>query len=375
MHSDFEFQPPPLDVDAPTFARPQWAHGKALLLQKSLRPVRVISPCTGLNAPERASREMGMDWVSAGDYELNEDLLCVLNIISGHHGRLHVGRSRGDVIMVPLTDLDLSADGLVSGPPCPPFSDCGRRLIEQDCRSSVFFCILLWIIHLSHHGNLTWFVLENVPGILKRKAGQEESFASWVVREMLADLPQGWDIQVQECSSAEFLLPQHRKRVFFRGTAPCLRMTPFQKRVLSLGPQPWPRVSILHFLDHEKSDTDWTNLSLRQQVNTLRQLSDFRDSIVGVAGCASLVGIVDIARDPSRSFDSSPCIDGFRTLRTNCSTLWILPSLELVPVFGERGRFVNRAEKCRAAGLVPSSVACLTEQQVCTAVGKPFQFP
>ena len=102
MYSDFEFQPSPLDVDAPTFTQPQWARGKALLLQKSLRPVRVISPCTGLNAPERASREMGMDWVSAGDYELNQDLHPVLNIISGHHGRLHIGRVRGDVTMVPF---------------------------------------------------------------------------------------------------------------------------------------------------------------------------------------------------------------------------------------------------------------------------------
>ena len=259
----------------------------------------------------------------------------------------------------------------VSGPPCPPFSSIGKRLIEMDARASVFVTVAMWILHLVHHGNLTWWVLENVSGIRKRRRGETKSFAEWFLDEMGPELPTGWRIDVVEHNSCECLLPQSRPRVFFIGTSGALRQTPLQRRLLSTAPLSRPRVDIIHFLDPSPSTEDWYALTLRQQVNLLEQLHSFQSS------CApdATVAIVDVARDPLGQVDATAVVGGTRTLRTNCAYLWVLPSAAWVPTFGSRGRFLSRAEKCRIAGLVPSSMAGLSDNDVERAVGNTIPPP
>jgi hypothetical protein len=244
-------------------------------------------------------------------------------------------------------------------------------LIELDQRSSVFVTVCLWILHLVKFGRLSWFILENVPGIRKRKKGVATSFADWFLSEMSSELPDGWRVTVVEHNSMHCLLPQSRDRVFFVGTAPRLRQTALQRRVLDAAPFKHPSVDILHFLDQSSSDDDWGGLTLRQQVNVLHQLSEFRQDLSVIAR----VGVVDIARDPLREMDSKIQVGGTRTLRTNCSHLWILPGQLLVPTFGPRGRLLNRAEKCRISGIVPSSLASLSAAEVDTAVGNTIPVP
>lgn len=191
--------------NAPAWAAPLRDH-----LSHCARPVKVLSPCVGVNAPERAAREMGMPWESTGDFDSNIALHSSLHKFSKNASRLHVGPRAGDVTLISLKDLPLDTDGVVSGPPCPPFSSIGARLVDADPRSSVFVSVALWIIHLATHGNLMWFVIENVAGILKRKRGSSESFAEWFVREMLAQLVDGWEIDVRQYNSDKCLLPQSR---------------------------------------------------------------------------------------------------------------------------------------------------------------------
>ena len=62
----------------------------------------------------------------------------------------------------------------------------------MDARASVFVTVAMWILHLAHHGSLTWWVLENVSGIRKRRRGDTQSFAEWFLDEMSAALPTGW---------------------------------------------------------------------------------------------------------------------------------------------------------------------------------------
>jgi site-specific DNA-cytosine methylase len=187
----------------------------------------------------------------------------------------------------------------------------------MDARASVFVTVAMWVLHLAHHGSLTWWVLENVSGIRKRRRGEPQSFADWFLEEMLPALPTGWRIDVVEHNSCWCLLPQSRPRVFFIGTSDALRQTPLQRRLLSTPPLSRPRVDIIHFLDHRPSPEDWGTLTLRQQVNMLAQLQSFQPS------CAedATVAIVDVARDPFGQVDATAVVGGARTLRTNCAYL------------------------------------------------------
>ena len=56
----------------------------------------------------------------------------------------------------------------------------GSRLVDLDARSHVFITVCNWIVYLASH-NLSFFVLENVEGITKRKKGDTESFADKVL--------------------------------------------------------------------------------------------------------------------------------------------------------------------------------------------------
>ena len=129
------------------------------------------------------------------------------------------GVMSGDVSNVPLEDLDLTTEVVFTGPPCPPFSTIGKTLGQLDRRCHVFIVIMNWIIHLATHGNLMFFVIENVVGILKRQRG-ESPFAAWVVAELRAGLPQGWTVAVQRAKAMNAHLPQHRERVFITGYCP-----------------------------------------------------------------------------------------------------------------------------------------------------------
>ena len=56
----------------------------------------------------------------------------VLEKLTANPSRVHCGPRRGNILHVDTQDLDKETDGIVSGPPCPPFSSIGPRLVEQD---------------------------------------------------------------------------------------------------------------------------------------------------------------------------------------------------------------------------------------------------
>eukprot|EP00974_Lingulodinium_polyedra_P042573 4087392-Lingulodinium_polyedra.AAC.1 len=78
----------------------RWAASFVPLLANAKRPVRILSPCAGLNAPERAARELGMAWSSVGDWEINMELQPALHALSQNHATLHIGPTKGNVCNV-----------------------------------------------------------------------------------------------------------------------------------------------------------------------------------------------------------------------------------------------------------------------------------
>ena len=197
----------------------------------------------------------------------------------------------------------------------------------------MFLTVATWIIHLSKH-NLKFYILENVPGIMKRKQGEDASFGDWFKSEMLTAMPH-WTVSIVLHNSVHCLVPQSRPRCFFVGLAPMMRKLPIQRRILGQPPKQFPEVNLINFLDKTKSDDDFKGLTTRQQLNVEAQLATFRQAV----GDKDEVGICDIARDPMKKFCSDISYGRTYTLRTNCKFLWVLPSESLENVLGARGRF------------------------------------
>ena len=133
MAGQFVVSPPALDAvgGSVVFEKPQWAAEFAHEFRGRVpRAIKIMHPCAGLNALERAAREMEFPWASSGDFEINAALVDVLRLLTNSPATLHCGPRTGNILNVELKDLDTQTDGLVSGPPCPPFSTIGSRLID-----------------------------------------------------------------------------------------------------------------------------------------------------------------------------------------------------------------------------------------------------
>ena len=99
-----------------------------------------------------------------------------------------------------LPDFDL----LCGGFPCQAFSLAGRRKGFEDARGTLFF----EIARLAEAKWPSYLLLENVPGLLNHDRGR--TFAA--ILTTLSDL--GYHVEWTVLNSADFQVPQSRKRVF-----------------------------------------------------------------------------------------------------------------------------------------------------------------
>ncbi|MCR5719351.1 MAG: DNA (cytosine-5-)-methyltransferase, partial [Lachnospiraceae bacterium] len=102
-----------------------------------------------------------------------------------------------------ITDFDL----LCAGFPCQSFSVAGKRLGFDDARGTLF----LEIARVLKEKRPKYFLLENVPGLLNHDKGKTFT----VILCTLSDL--GYGIEWQVLNSADFAVPQSRKRVYLVG--------------------------------------------------------------------------------------------------------------------------------------------------------------
>ncbi|MCP4244981.1 MAG: DNA cytosine methyltransferase, partial [bacterium] len=136
----------------------------------------------------------------------------------GAAGAVRVG-ARGDILRIP-PDRFPSANVVVSGPPCPPWSSMGSRRSLQDERASVFLAVVNVIVDLANREGqcrpLLCFVLENVEGFTHAIAGGHS--AHKVVSDKLrGELPSHWTLRTLHMNSADYGLPQHRRRIYLIG--------------------------------------------------------------------------------------------------------------------------------------------------------------
>ena len=103
-----------------------------------------------------------------------------------------------------------SADIIIGGPPCQGFSMAGRR-DSKDPRNSLFMEFLRFVNDLKPK----WFVMENVLGILTSKTA-EGKFVKDIIENEFKKL--GYSVKYEKLNSADYGVPQTRRRVIFIGT-------------------------------------------------------------------------------------------------------------------------------------------------------------
>ena len=107
------------------------------------------------------------------------------------------------IVAEELPDIDLICGGF----PCQSFSIAGKRGGFEDARGTLFF----EIARIARVKRPKYLLLENVPGLLSHDGGR--TFAT--ILSTLSEL--GYDVAWQVLNSANFGVPQARKRVFIIG--------------------------------------------------------------------------------------------------------------------------------------------------------------
>lgn len=119
----------------------------------------------------------------------------------------------GDITQI--LDLDslipsnVKVDGIIGGPPCQGFSLSGKR-DKKDPRNSLFMDFVRFVKHFKP----SFFMMENVPGILSMETASGESVKDLIMAEYEKA---GYNAAYKILNAAEFGVPQSRTRVIFIG--------------------------------------------------------------------------------------------------------------------------------------------------------------
>lgn len=104
---------------------------------------------------------------------------------------------------------NVKIDGIIGGPPCQGFSLSGKR-DRKDPRNSLFMDFVRFVKHFQP----SFFIMENVPGILSMRTASGESVVGLIFDEYKKA---GYNASYKVLNAAEFGVPQTRNRVIFIG--------------------------------------------------------------------------------------------------------------------------------------------------------------
>lgn len=113
----------------------------------------------------------------------------------------------GDITQVHSSDIP-DFDILCAGFPCQAFSSAGKRQGFADTRGTLFFEVERILKEKKPQG----FILENVEGLVNHDGGRTLDVILTKLREI------GYKVSYKVLNSAEFGVPQERKRIYIVGT-------------------------------------------------------------------------------------------------------------------------------------------------------------
>ena len=270
----------------------------------------------------------------------------------------HCGPRDGDICSVNPKSLP-DAEGLISGPPCPPFSGIGKSGGWQDPRGKILLRILKWLRVLVRRGCLRFFFSENVVGILRAKLRFLPQ-----LREVLR--PE-WHVEVLRMNAES--TGQSRKRVYIVGVKCPGGMSPgktqVKRHLLKLPDRPLSSV-ILNLPNSKKAA-----LTSKQRVkleDCLRQLAErCRQRRGGIA-------VYELNREFGGAFHGSRTNDVAPCLRHSGVPLWLI-SMDN-PIGAKVSRLLHPAERCLLQGIDPRSLPeDLTEREIVQGCGNAMAVP
>lgn len=138
----------------------------------------------------------------------------------------------GDITKIDPKEIP-DFDVLTGGFPCQPFSSIGKREgFEHKTQGTLFFYIAKIITKKRPKA----FLLENVPGLVSHNEGQTLETILDVLRKELE-----YDVFIKVLNSADYEVPQERKRLYFVGFRKDLKIKDFvfpeaSKEIVGIGP-------------------------------------------------------------------------------------------------------------------------------------------
>ena len=338
----------PRDSIWKSLASQEWVgHLPDMSVFRTRCPPRLLFPCAGFDGAGQSLRAMGVDYEMAGAWETSRAPSQVLRKMYGaNSSKLHLNRDDGDVMKVRLVDLPL-ADGVVSGPPCPPWSSMGPRSRWKDQRARVLKRIIQWIVHLSSKG-LKFFVLENVRGFAHAPRGKRHSPLNQVLRMLQRRLRGSWKVEVVHTNS--FCTAHSRPRVYivgYRIHASIGADTGIADTIVVL-----PRASLGQILVNSLPNTEPASLVTTHRRKLKKWLRKLRPWLTKQRTSNSYA-CFNVDRDPAKTRalfrvdGAAPC------LRAGAGRPWVQSLGRSLPMVS---RFLHPAEACMLQGMSPAII-------------------
>ena len=188
----------------------------------------------------------------------------------------------------------------VCGPPCPPFSSCGRRLAMQDVRARPFERCIEVICELDNRfrqgqatRELCFFLLENVAGIGFKPNRDTPSALDMLMATLRERLKQHWLISAIRVNTLDYGLPQNRDRIYIIGR----RANLYQMHVPRVPPCFARQVMPRDLLDtHDNELGQQTDL----QSDCLAKMKDLYKTAMNDKVNRGSFAFVEVNRDPTK---------------------------------------------------------------------------
>lgn len=161
--------------------------------------IRYVSMFSGIEAATVAWHELGWKPVAFSDFDKFPKA-----VLAHHYPDVP---DLGDVTKVNWNEYEGKADVVVGGSPCQSFSVAGKRLGMDDPRGNLALHFLGAVKAIKP----TWFIFENVPGLLSSDGGRD--FAAFLGEVAKC----GYGFAYRVLDSQYFGVPQRRRRLFVVG--------------------------------------------------------------------------------------------------------------------------------------------------------------
>ncbi len=350
--------PPPPPAWAPALRDISW------IPQCLGRPLRIAEPCCGVGNATDALHCLNVATRAGPAWDIQGFLAQPLQELFGTLNGVHLGPRNGDVLKLDCAEID-EVDGLVAGPPCPPWSSTGKLGGHDDKRAAVFWKVIEMVATLSKRSAFKFAILENVPGLLRKQDGGKPAIDDFE-EALRTAVGCGWVVGHWVLQATDFLLASQRRRVFiFAVKGGC----PSEPLPISSSPP-----HLKDFLIRDLPSTPVADLTETMACNLAHYKGLLRDKIKDPA-CRGTIASIRLDRKVNGVFGAWVRTDNtVETLATTNAYIFLLGLGECTDL-PELHRWLDPAERTPLMGIHYGRLRTLTKAQVLTATGNAYPVP